>query len=142
MKLPSVINKHKFLIGGVVLAGIGLVAYSKLKHSQYLAPSAPPMMPASTNTVFAGVGRVNAANPGLADDSDSDNQNHWVAAGHAAGLDPNPYSNLTRKNEEVLYSHLPHEVFSGAPAKNFEAMKFQGSWGLTGPPGQGFFTYF
>jgi hypothetical protein len=146
MKLPAVVNKHKVIIGGVVAAGIAYALYQKLKGRPGLYSPAPiPGMmsdpftnPTAKDTYFSGLGRVDIANPGIADDQLQDNQVNWVAA----GPDPSAYSKLTLRNEEKLYSHLPHEVFAGAPSKNFEAMKFSGSFGLTGPPGQGFFTYF
>lgn len=133
MKLGS-LGKHKELLGLAAVAGLGLYLYSRHKSKKAM----PPPMPMNPHDSHAMLGYSGSPkNPGF---SDLDNQVHWVAAGNAAGLDPGPFSYLTKKNENPLLSHVPFVQPTGEGARNFEAMKVQGSYGFT--PVMGFTTYF
>lgn len=101
----------------------------------------PPTMPTGMGEgishhpeAVSRLGRRSIADPGM---DDLDNVVNWVAA----GPDPSAYSNLTLRNENRLYAHLPHPRLTGS-SRNFERLPIQGSYGFVGNIGTGFTTYF
>jgi hypothetical protein len=146
------IKKYKtpLLIGGALIGGAFLVSMmfrtkvlgeaKTLENDveQFVSPRHHPM-----HTARANLGYVSRANPGI-DDLDNNVNQVPGAAGANAGLDPSEYSYLTQRNRNPLLSNLGYagHMLTGGPARNFEQIRFQGSWGFVGPPGQGFNTYF
>jgi hypothetical protein len=145
------IKKYKtpLLVGGAILGGLFIFStmfrkkaegeFNTLEKdaSQFFGPRTIPMH------ARANLGYVSRANPGI-DDLDNNVNQVPGAAGANAGLDPSEYSYLTQRNRNPLLSNLGYagHMLTGGPARNFEQIRFQGSWGFVGPPGQGFNTYF
>jgi hypothetical protein len=144
----SFIKKHKevLLIGGALVGGALLFSamFRKKAEGEFKTLEKDATQFIHHSPARANLGYVSRANPGI--DGGLDNNVNQVpgAAGANAGLDPSEYSYLTQRNRNPLLSNLGYtgHMLTGGPARNFENIKFQGSWGLVGPPGQGFNTYF
>lgn len=137
------------LIGGALIGGALLFnmmfrkkvegEFRNIEHEFIPSMHAGGHPPVARANYASKIGYRNRANPGV---DDLDNWVNQTAAGHNAGLDPSEYSYLTQQNRNPLLSTLKNIPLMGQGHRDFEHIRFQGSFGLTGPPGQGFNTFF